>query len=154
MPPDRWVEVRYERFVEAPAEGAARLLTALALPLDQAVVDHAKADTAFEAAGDHVVLQRADDADDRLAAAGREIEHLHQPFFLELPHPFVELLVAGVLQAHAPEVLGRKPREAGNRSGAPEWSVSPIANCPGLTRPMMSPAYATSIVSRSRPKNR
>src|SRR5262245_48292850 len=54
-----------------------------------------------QAADDHVELQRADDADDRLAAAGGEVEHLHQPFFLELLESFVELLVACVLQADA-----------------------------------------------------
>ena len=61
-------------------------------------------------AGDHVELQRADDADDRLAAAGGDVEHLHQPFFFELPQALVELLVARVLQADAAEVLRRKAR--------------------------------------------
>ena len=67
---------------------------------------------AAKPAGDDVELQLADDADDRLAAAGRGVEHLHQPFFLELLQAFVELLVARVLQPHAAEVLRRKSRHA------------------------------------------
>ena len=71
-----------------------------------------------QTADDHVELQRADDADDRLAAAGRDEEHLHQALFLELPQPLVELLVAGVLQPDAAEVLGRKTRDAGKLAPA------------------------------------
>src|SRR5437763_7544356 len=37
-----------------------------------------------KAARNHVELQRTDDPDDRLAAAGRHVEHLHQPFLFEL----------------------------------------------------------------------
>src|SRR2546428_3186433 len=73
-----------------------------------------------EAADDDVELQRADDADDRFAAPDRHVEHLHQPFFLELLEPLVELLVARVLQAHAPEVLrgeARQIEEAYRRAG-------------------------------------
>ena len=73
-------------------------------------ISHLDAVLGLQPAGDDVELQRADDADDRLAAAAGDVEHLHQPFFLELPQPLVELLVAGVLQADAAEVLGRKAR--------------------------------------------
>ena len=94
-----------------------------------------------QTAGDHVELQRADDADDRLAAAAGGEEHLHQPLFLELLQSLVELLVALILEADAAEMLRRKPRQRrGSATGAPEWSVSPIANWPGLTRPTTSPA--------------
>src|SRR5215204_3048407 len=61
---------------------------------------------ALQAAGNHVVLEGTDHADERLAAARGEKEHLHQPFFLELLHALVELLVSGVLQANAAEVFG------------------------------------------------
>ena len=52
----------------------------------------------------------ADDADDWFAASGRDVEHLHQPFLLELPESFVELFVARVLEPDAPEMLRRKTR--------------------------------------------
>ena len=66
-----------------------------------------------EAAGDHVVLQRSDNANDRFAAARREEEDLHQPLFFELLHSLVELLVACVFQSNAAEVLGRESRQVG-----------------------------------------
>jgi hypothetical protein len=42
VPADRWIEVRYERFVAIPDAETARLLIALDLPLDRAVVDDAR----------------------------------------------------------------------------------------------------------------
>jgi Sulfotransferase family len=39
--PERWVEVRYEEFVDAPREQTARLLEALRLPLDPKVLAYA-----------------------------------------------------------------------------------------------------------------
>ena len=51
-----------------------------------------------------------DDADDRMAQAGLGHEHLHQAFFLELLHRFVEALVAHVGRPQVGEALGRKLR--------------------------------------------
>src|SRR5262249_31500018 len=65
----------------------------------------------FEAARDDVVLERADDADQRFAPAGWEVEHLHQPLFFELPDPLVELLVTRVLRPNPSEMLRRKSRQ-------------------------------------------
>ena len=70
-----------------------------------------------QTAGDHVELQRPDDADDRLAAAGGDIEHLHQPFLFELPEPLVELLVARILQTDTAEVLRREARNIDEPQG-------------------------------------
>jgi len=41
VPPERWVELTYERFVAAPREETARLLERLALPLEDPVLNHA-----------------------------------------------------------------------------------------------------------------
>ena len=59
---------------------------------------------------DHLELQRADHAEDRLAPAVHREHHLDEPFFLELHDAGVELLRAGVEQPDAPEVLGREAR--------------------------------------------
>ena len=103
---------------------------------------------------DHVELQRPDHADDRVAPAALRMEHLHQPFFFQLSHAVIELLVPGVVQPQAPEMLGGKLGICGKRTGRPLYSVSPMAKRPGLTSPTMSPAYASDVVSRSRPKMR
>src|SRR5262249_9976529 len=62
----------------------------------------------LEPARDHLELQRADDADDRLAALALDEEHLHQAFFLELAQPPVELLVPLILEARPAEWFRRK----------------------------------------------
>src|SRR5690606_18994183 len=63
---------------------------------------------ALQPRDDDVELQRAGDADDRLAPALHGIEHLHQPFFLELLDAVVELLPAGVLEPQPAEMFGRE----------------------------------------------
>src|SRR5262249_25220810 len=70
-----------------------------------------------ETARNDVILQRADDAHNRFAAAGGHIEHLHQPFFFELLQAFVELFVARILQADAAGSLRGKPRKIGKPPG-------------------------------------
>ena len=77
---------------------------------DAGLDGHVHAVLGPQTAGNHVELQRADDADDRFATAARDVEHLQQPFLFELPEALVELLVARVLEAGTPEVFRRKTR--------------------------------------------
>ena len=60
---------------------------------------------------DHVELQAADDADDRMAGAVDRHEHLQQPFFRELQHRFVESLVPHFAGPQDRELLGRELRD-------------------------------------------
>ena len=88
---------------------------------------------------DDVELQRADHADDRVPQPGLRDEDLHQAFFLELPHRFVEPFVTHVQPDAVGEVLGGKLRNRRIAAAPPAYSVSPIASRPGLTRPTTSP---------------
>src|SRR5947208_9784439 len=47
-----------------------------------------------ETTDDYLILQRPDDADDRFALPGTDVEHLHQAFFFELSQSLIELFVA------------------------------------------------------------
>ena len=59
----------------------------------------------------HFQLQRANRAEDRLAAPDRRIQHLHQALFLELADAIVELLEAHVAQTGDAEVFRREARD-------------------------------------------
>src|SRR5262245_13737651 len=100
LPTHRWQDGRHALRIHNPAGGGVRRRRDLDL----------YGILSLQPADNDVELQRADDADNRLAAAGGGKEHLHQPFFLELLQPFVELLVALILEPDASEMLGRETR--------------------------------------------
>ena len=99
-------------------------------------------------------LQRADDADDRMAGADLRHEDLQQAFFGELPHRLVEALVAHVGRAAARQTAREETAESAEthrRAGVQRVADRELAR---IDEADDVAGYASGTVSRSRPKKR
>ena len=103
----------------------------------------------LQALGDNLELQDADGAEQQVA--GRQVfEDLDRAFFAEFLQALLQLLAfQRIAQAGDAEEFRREVGDALEESVSPSVSVSPMCSWPWLWMPMMSPATASSISTRS-----